>query len=144
MKVSELMTRDVHVVSPNVTLQQAANMMASLDAGILPVREKDRLIGMITDRDITVRGIAKGQGPSSKVRDVMTSDVKYCFEDQEVAEAAQNMGEIQVRRLPVINREKRLVGILSLGDIACERDGQGTGETLSRISQPGGLHTQTG
>jgi CBS domain-containing protein len=118
MKVSELMTRDVYVVSPNVTLQQAANMLASLDAGILPVREKDRLVGMIRDRDITVRGIAKGKAPSSKVRDVMTSDVKNCFEDQEIEEATQNMGEIQVRRLPVINREKRLVGILSLGDIA--------------------------
>jgi CBS domain-containing protein len=144
MKVSELMTRDVRVVGPDVTLQHAAETMAKLDAGALPVGEKDQLVGMITDRDIAVRGIAKGMGPKTKVRDVMTSDVKYCFDDQEVDEATENMGEIQVRRLPVVNRSKRLVGILSLGDIAIERDGKGTAHALHGISQPGGQHSQAG
>lgn len=144
MKVSELMTRDVRVVGPDVTLQQAAEEMAKLDAGVLPVGEQDRLIGMITDRDIAVRGIAKGKGPDAQVRDVMTAEVKYCFDDQEVEEVTRNMGEIQVRRLPVINHEKRLVGILSLGDIALEQSGNDAGQALKDISQPGGQHSQTG
>ena len=97
MKVSEAMTRDVRVVSPDETVRQAAKMMATLDAGILPVGENDRLIGMITDRDIAIRGIAQGKGPKAKVRDVMTDDVKYCFDDQEVEEVTRNMADIQVR-----------------------------------------------
>src|SRR6185503_14358839 len=118
MKVSEAMTKDVRVASPDETIQQAARTMASLDAGVLPVGEKDHLVGMITDRDIAIRGIAQGKGPDAKVRDVMTVDVKYCFEDQDLKEITRNMADIQVRRLPVLNRDKRLVGILSLGDIA--------------------------
>ena len=118
MKVNEAMTRDVRVASPEETIQKAAQAMASLDAGVLPVGEEDHLIGMITDRDIAIRGIAKGKGPNAKVRDVMTEDVKYCFDDQEIEEVMRNMADIQVRRLPVLNREKRLVGILSLGDLA--------------------------
>lgn len=144
MKVSDVMTRDVRTVSPDVTIQHAAEIMAKLDAGIVPVGEKDRLVGMITDRDIAVRAVAKGKGPKTKVRDAMTADIKYCFDDQELDEAVKNMGAIQVRRLPVINRAKRLVGILSLGDVAVEGNGEDTSETLSRISQPGGQHTQTG
>lgn len=144
MKVSQLMTRDVEIASPNETLQHAAKIMASLDAGIVPVGKNDRLVGMITDRDIAIRGIAEGKGPDAKVGEVMTRDVKYCFEDDDVDEVTRNMGDIQVRRLPVMNHEKRLVGILSLGDIAFERSGKGTGQALSRISQPGGQHSQTG
>lgn len=144
MKVSDVMTRDVRTVSPDATIQHAAEIMAKLDAGIVPVGEKDRLVGMITDRDIAVRAVAKGKGPKTKVRDAMTADIKYCFDDQELDEAVKNMGAIQVRRLPVINRAKRLVGILSLGDVAVEGNGEDTSETLSRISQPGGQHTQTG
>jgi CBS domain-containing protein len=144
MKVSEAMTRDVRVASPEETVQKAAQTMASLDAGVLPVGEKDHLIGMITDRDIAIRGIAKGKGPKAKVRDVMTEDVKYCFDDQEVEEVTRNMADIQVRRLPVLNREKRLVGILSLGDIAISPDGKGAGDALRGISRPGGEHTQAG
>ena len=115
MKVSETMTRDVRVANPEETIRQAAKTMASLDAGVLPVGEEDHLIGMITDRDIAIRGIAKGKGPKAKVRDVMTEDVKYCFDDQEIEEVARNMADIQVRRLPVLNRDKRLVDILSPG-----------------------------
>jgi CBS domain-containing protein len=144
MKVSEAMTRDVRVAGPDETVQKAAQTMASLDAGVLPVGENDHLIGMITDRDIAIRGIAKGKGPKAKVRDVMTEDVKYCFDDQEVEEVTRNMADIQVRRLPVLNREKRLVGILSLGDIAISRDGNVAGNALRGIARPGGEHTQTG
>ena len=143
MKVSEAMTRDVRVASPDETIQKAAQAMASLDAGALPVGEEDHLIGMVTDRDIAIRGIAKGKGPKAKVRDVMTEDVKYCFDDQEIEEVTRNMADIQVRRLPVLNREKRLVGILSLGDIATSRDGNSAGDALRGISRPGGEHTQT-
>ena len=143
MKVSEAMTRDVRVANPNETVQQAARMMASLDAGVLPVGENDRLVGMISDRDIAIRGIAEGKGPEAKVRDIMTADVKYCFDDQDIEEVTRNMGDIQVRRLPVLDRNKRLVGILSLGDIALKRREQAA-EALSGISRPGGEHTQTG
>jgi len=144
MKVSQLMTRDVEIASPGETLEHAAKIMAALDAGVLPVSENDRLVGMITDRDIAIRGIAEGKGPNAKIADVMSHEVKYCFEDDHVDEVTRNMGDIQVRRLPVVNRDKRLVGILSLDDIAFERSGKGTGQTLSRISQPGGQHSQTG
>jgi CBS domain-containing protein len=144
MKVNEAMTRDVRVANPDETLQQAAKLMASLDAGVLPVGENDRLVGMITDRDIAIRGIAVGKGPETKVRDVMTEEVKYCFEDQDVDEVIQNMGDIQVRRLPVLNRDKRLVGILSLGDVATVGSKNATGEALQKISRPGGEHSQTG
>jgi len=123
MKVSEAMTTDVRVANPDDTIRKAARMMASIDAGVLPVGESDRLIGMITDRDIAIRGIANGKGPKAKVRDVMTEDVKYCFDDQEIEEVTHNMADIQVRRLPVLNRDKRLVGILSLGDVATSEIG---------------------
>src|SRR3977135_1203160 len=108
MKVSEAMTRDVRVASPDETIRQAAKTMARLEAGALPVGENDHLIGMITDRDIAIRGIAQGKGPKAKVRDVMTEDVKYCFDDQEVAEVTRNMADIQVRRLPAVHRDKRV------------------------------------
>ena len=124
MKVSEAMTRDVRVANPDETVQKAAKIMANLDTGVLPVGENDQLIGMITDRDIAIRGIAQGKGPKAKVRDIMTEDVKYCFEDQELEDVTRNMADIQVRRLPVLNRDKRLVGILSLGDIATSHDGK--------------------
>ncbi|CAN7606645.1 CBS domain-containing protein [Bradyrhizobium sp. LjRoot220] len=141
MKVSEAMTHDVYVASPDETIQQAAIAMAGLDAGVLPVGDDDRLVGMITDRDIAIRGVAVGKGPDAKVRDVMTTNVKYCFDDQDIEDVTLNMGEIQVRRMPVLDRHKRLVGILSLGDV----DGDGVaGEALSLVSRPGGEHTQTG
>jgi CBS domain-containing protein len=142
MKVSEAMSSDVRVANPEQTIEQAARMMASLDAGVLPVGEHDRLVGMITDRDIAIRGVAQGKGPDAKVRDVMTSDVKYCYEDEEIADVTLNMAGIQVRRLPVLDHDKRLVGILSLGDVAVT-DGDGlAGEALTGISRPGGEHNQ--
>src|SRR6476661_1752081 len=110
MQAQDLMTRDVTVVEPDATIQQAARAMVLLDAGILPVGENDRLVGMITDRDIAVRGIAEGKGPGTKLGELMTRDVKYCFADEEVENIARNMAEIQLRRLPVPDRDKRLVG----------------------------------
>src|SRR5438132_255491 len=142
MKVSEAMTRRVRVADPKETVQHAAEVMASLDVGALPVGENDHLVGMITDRDIAIRGVAKGKGPQARVREVMTKDIKYCFEDQELEEVTRNMADIQVRRLPVIDHDKRLVGILSLGDIATSREAIEAAEALSGISQPGGYHTQ--
>ncbi|CAN7640478.1 CBS domain-containing protein [Pararhizobium sp. LjRoot235] len=144
MKVSEAMSRDVRVASPEQTIEQAARMMASLDAGVLPVGEHDRLVGMITDRDIAIRGVAQGKGPNAKVRDIMTSDVKYCYEDEEIADVTLNMADIQVRRLPVLDHDKRLVGILSLGDVAVTNEEGLAGVALTGISRPGGEHNQIG
>ena len=137
MKVRDAMTPDVQLCTPNDTLKDAAEAMMALNVGLLPVTDNDRLVGMITDRDIAVRGVARGRGPETPVADVMTQEVKYCFEDQDINEVTRNMGEIQVRRLPVVNREKQLVGIIALGDIARSRSGDGTDDALHQISQPG-------
>ena len=144
MRVSEAMTRDVRVARPNQTIQDAAKMMSDVDAGVLPVGENDQLVGMITDRDIAVRGVAQDKGPDTPVREVMTADVKYCFEDDDTADVARNMADIQVRRLPVLTRDKRLVGIISLGDMAVTEGASQAGEAVAGISQPGGQHSQTG
>lgn len=144
MKVREAMTRDVRLVRPDQTIRDAAQLMAELDIGALPVEENDRLVGMITDRDITVRAMAQGRGPDTPIRDVMSREVKYCFEDQTIDEITQNMGEQRIRRLPVLTREKRLVGILSLGDLAIDESAQDeAGEALGGISRPGGQHSQS-
>jgi CBS domain-containing protein len=136
MKIAEAMTRDVRVANPDQTIREAAQMMVQLDAGVLPVGEDDRLVGMITDRDIAVRAVAHGKAPDTRVRDVMTDDVKYCFEDEEVEDVARNMADIQVRRLPVVNRDKRLVGIVAIADIAAAEEAEVVGEAVSGISEP--------
>jgi CBS domain-containing protein len=136
------MTRDVRLTSPDETIQQAAMTMASIDAGVLPVQENDRLIGMVTDRDIAVRAVADGLGPDARVRDIMSGEVRYCFDDDEVDDVLRNMGDIQLRRLPVMNRDKRLVGIVSLGDLASNGEAPQAGEALQCIAQPGGMHSQ--
>ena len=143
MKVSDVMTRDVRLIEPTETIQEAARLMAEIDTGIMPVREGDRLVGMITDRDITVRAVAQGRGPDTPVREVMTDDVKYCFEDDDTDAVARNMADIQVRRLPVLTRDKRLVGIVSLGDLAVMQGSGQAGEAVAGISQPGGQYSQT-
>jgi CBS domain-containing protein len=141
-KVSDIMSRDVTVISPDDTIQEAARRMAADDAGILPVGENDRLVGMLSDRDIAVRMAAEGKEPGkTKVRDVMTPEVKYCFDDQDIGDLADNMASLQVRRLPVINRQKRLVGIVSIGDLATQEAPIGA-EALRGIARPGGQHTQ--
>jgi len=131
MKVCDAMTPDVQLCTPEDTLKDAAEAMAALNVGLLPVAENDRLVGMISDRDIAVRGVGMGRGPDARIRDVMTADVKYCFEDQDLEEITANMGDIQVRRLPVLSRDKRLVGIIALGDIAQVQASDGTGEARS-------------
>src|SRR6185437_7803460 len=138
MKVSKCMTRDVQLVNPTQTIRDAARMMAELDAGALPVQQDDRLVGMITDRDIAVRAVAQGKSPDSPVRDVMSSEVLYCFDDQEIEDVARNMGEVKVRRLPVVNRDKRLVGIVSIGDLALKEEQTLTGSAVAKISKHGG------
>jgi CBS domain-containing protein len=142
MKVRETMTRDVAIARPDHTIAEAASIMAKNDFGVLPVGDGDRLVGMITDRDIALRAIADGHGPDTPVHKIMTHDIKYCFDDQDTAHVARNMGDQQIRRLPVVNRSKQLVGILSLGDIALAQV-QPAGQALAGISQPGGLHSQT-
>jgi len=139
MKVKEVMTRGAECIGPEATMQEAAERMKELDVGVLPVCDNDRLAGMLTDRDITVRSVSKGQDPwRDRVRDVMTEEVVYCFEDQDTEEAARLMKEKQIRRLPVLNRDKRLVGIVSLGDLAVQTgDDKMTGDTLEKVSQPG-------
>ncbi len=130
MKVSDVMTPDVEVVNPDDTLKTAAQLMADLDSGALPVGENDLLIGVITDRDITIRAVAEGRDPEkTTVRQAMSPDVLYCFGDENVADVSQKMGEWWVRRLPVVNQEKRLVGIVSLGDLAAGTAASEEGES---------------
>jgi CBS domain-containing protein len=143
MHVNEAMSTDVKIASPNQTIKEAAALMAEIDAGVLPVGDNDRLVGMITDRDIAIRGVAKGLKPDAKVRDVMSKEVMYCFEDEDIDDVALNMAELKVRRLPVLNRDKRLVGILSLGDIAMADGPDAAGEAICGISEPGGMHSQS-
>lgn len=143
MRVSDCMTKDVEIANPEQSLREVAELMGRLDAGSMPVGDNDRLVGMITDRDIAVRGVALGKGPDAKVRDVMSREVKYCFDDEDVEHVLDNMGDLQVRRLPVLNRDKRLVGIVSLGDLARNGEAAEAGVALSGISKPGGEHSQT-
>ncbi|MCC8981486.1 CBS domain-containing protein [Bradyrhizobium acaciae] len=142
MRISDAMTPEVQLCTPDSTLRDVAEAMGTLGVGMLPVADNERLVGMITDRDIAVRGIGMGRGPDSRVGDIMTAEVKYCFEDQEIEDIAQNMGAIQVRRLPVLDRDKRLVGIIALGDIAQIQPNDGTGAALSLISRPTTQHAQ--
>ena len=141
MRVSECMTPAVEIASPDDSIQQVARTLREIDAGSMPVGENDRLVGIITDRDIAVRAIADGKGPDTRVREVMSASIRYCFEDEDLADVSEQMAEHKVRRLPVLNREKRLVGIISLGDLSLS-DGSSSGEALSNISQPGGVHSQ--
>jgi CBS domain-containing protein len=142
MKVSEVMTRDVQTVRPDEPVQQAASFMLSADAGSVPVTDGDRLIGMITDRDIAVRGVAKGYGPDTPVRQLMTDDIICVREDDDVDDVASKMSEAQVRRLPVIDDQERLCGIVSLGDLSREGDEDSANEALEGVSEPGGKHQQ--
>jgi CBS domain-containing protein len=142
MKVREVMSREVTVTNPNDSIQEVARTMARLDVGALPVCDGDRIVGMVTDRDIAVRAVAEGLPPGTPVAQVMTRDVKYVFDDEAIDEVAENMADLQVRRLPVVNRDKRLVGIVSLGDVAREAKPKEVGETLREVSEPGGQTSQ--
>ena len=144
-KVADVMTKDVKLASPEDTVQQAARVMSEQDTGVLPVGENDRLVGMVTDRDLAVRALAAGKDPAkTKLREVMSGEPRYVFEDEPVEKAAATMAEQQVQRVPVLNRDKRLVGILSVGDVAREAGGGTAGQALAGISQPGGKHNQNG
>ena len=136
-KLKDLMSRDVKVISPDMTIREAASQMRDGDFGMLPVGENDRMIGTITDRDIAIRGVAEGKDAGTKVRDVMSEGISWAYEDDSVEAAARIMSERQVRRLPVVDRDKRLVGIIALGDLAVESsEVRPTAEALSGISQP--------
>jgi CBS domain-containing protein len=138
MELREVMTRDVEVVASDAPLRDAASKMKQLDIGMIPVCDGDRLRGMLSDRDITVRATAEGKDPiKTKVSEIMSTEIVYCLEDQEVEEAVSVMEARQIRRLPVLNQDKRLVGIVSLGDIAVHvGDRDLAGETLQEISAP--------
>ena len=142
MKVSECMTRDVRLANPDMTLREAARLMGECDAGVLPVGENDRLVGMLTDRDIAIRGVAEGKGPDSTVRETMSPEVRWCYEDDAIEDALQCMADEQIRRMPVLNRDKRLVGIISIGDLSASAPPQRAGATLESISRHGGQHSQ--
>lgn len=136
MKVSECMSNGVKLLTPDNTVQDAAKLMAECDVGVIPIVESDRLIGMVTDRDIVVRGLREGKGPASRLRDVMTPGIHYCYEDDETDDAARIMAETQVRRLPVVSKKnKRLVGIVAICDLARFENSARVGRAMSGISR---------
>ena len=134
-KISEVMTTDVKVVRPDETVQNAARMMADLDVGAIPVCDGKRLQGMITDRDITIRATAQGRGGDTPVSEVMTTDVIWCTEEEDTQEVLDRMADAQVRRIPVVDQNRNLAGIVALGDLAIE-DEDNVDETLRDISMP--------
>ncbi len=138
MKLKDIMTRDPEVIHPDLPLEAAAAKMDALNVGVLPVCDGDRVLGVVTDRDITVRATAVGSDPTTtRVREAMSADPIYAFEDQDVAEAARLMHEKQIRRLMVLDRNHRLVGVVSLGDLAADTgDERLASETLKQVSEP--------
>jgi len=142
MKVSEVMTRSVATVSPDQTAREAATFMLDNDAGSIPVTDGDRLVGMITDRDIAVRGVAKGHGPDTAVSELMSGSVICAKVGDNVDDVATKMSEAQVRRLPVIDEDDRLCGIVSLGDLSREASGEEATQALEGVSAPGDQHRQ--
>ena len=142
MRISEVMTREVKTVTPDQTAREAASFMLNEDAGSIPVMEGDRLIGMITDRDIAIRGVAEGRGPDTSVRELMSSGLVCAREDDDVEEVAIKMSDAQVRRMPVVDDQERLCGIVSLGDLTRETPGETAHEVLEGVSEPGGQHQQ--
>jgi CBS domain-containing protein len=145
MKISELMSPNAQVVGPDQPIREAAQFMLSEDAGAMPVCDGERLIGMVTDRDIAVRAVAEGRGPDTLVRDVMTEEALFCWEDDDVETVAARMSDAQVRRFPVVSRsDQRLVGIVSLGDLSQSDRDDAAQTALEGITEPGGEHSQGG
>lgn len=142
MKISEVMTRDVRTVRPDQTAQEAASFMLSDDTGSMPVSDGDRLLGMITDRDIAVRGVANGHGPDTPVSELMTNDVVCARDTDDVEEVASKMSSAQVRRMPIVDSSDRICGIVSLGDLSREADPETADQALQGVSAPGGQHSQ--
>ncbi len=137
MNVSEVMTRDVKVATPDQSIREAAHLMAEIDAGTIPVGENDRLVGMLTDHDIAVRAVAQGRGPDTPVREIMSASTVSTISPSRKSRATW-------RRLPVLDRDERLVGILSIGDIAVRSNAEKAGEALRGVARPGGEHSQSG
>ena len=135
-KVSEVMTGNVKLARPEQSIRDAAKLMADADVGSLPVSDNDRLVGMLTDRDVAIRATARGLGPDTPVRDVMTTAIKYCHDDEDIATVAANMAQLGVRRLPVVNREKRLVGILALSNVTQSGNRKAAESLLEGVAQP--------
>jgi CBS domain-containing protein len=142
MKVREHMTRDVRTASPEDTVQQLARLMAEADTGAIPIVDGDRPVGLVTDRDIVIRALAEGRGPETTASQVMTTNLEFASEDDDLSDVADKMSRLQVRRMLVLDDNRRLCGILSLGDLAQEGRTQDAGEALEQISQPGGQHAQ--
>ncbi len=134
--VNEVMTSDVYLVTPDQTIAEAALVMRDQDVGSVAVHEGDQLVGMLTDRDLAVRAVAAGLGSDAPVREVMTSGIKYCFEDQDIEEVAANMADLEIRRLPVVNRDKRLVGMLALSNVAFADEPGCTTAMLTAVASP--------
>ena len=136
MKISEIMSRDVEVATPQESLQSVARKMREIDSGVIPVCDGQTLKGMVTDRDIVIRAVSEARSFETPVSEVMTPEVEYCYEDDDIADAADRMAELQVRRLAVLDHDQRLVGIVSLGDIAQQGKDKTTGQALEEISEP--------
>lgn len=136
-QVRDVMTNNTLWLSPTATMQEAAQLMADNNLGFLPVAENDRMIGMMTDRDMVTRGMAQNlEAQSTQIRDVMTPKTYYCYDDQTSTEICQNMAELQIRRMPVVNRDKRLVGVVSFGDLAQSTEAQLIGQAEQQITAP--------
>lgn len=134
-QIKDVMSPNFKWMAPDSPVSQVAQEMRDMDCGFMPLAENDRMIGMITDRDITIRAVAEGKNPADvTARDIMTPKTYYCYDDQDVEEVCNNMGEIQVRRLPVVNRDKRLVGIVSMGDLAQSASRPNVGQTQQQIT----------
>ncbi len=134
-KIKDVMSPNFKFMAPDSPVSEVAQQMRDMDCGFMPLAENDKMVGMITDRDITVRAVAEGKNPAEcKARDCMTAKTYYCYDDQDVEEVCNNMGEIQVRRLPVVNRDKRLVGVVSMGDLAQVASRPNVGQTQQQIT----------
>ena len=135
MQIRDVMTTDVKTLTPDQTIQEAAALMEKIDSGALLINDQDRLVGMITDRDITIRAVAKGLDANTPVSQVMSKNIRYCFEDESVQHVAENMADNELRRMPVLNREKRLVGVVSLGNIASSQNQQSSDTVLQGVTR---------
>ena len=142
MKISEVMTTEVETVSSDQTAREAASFMLRADAGSIPVCEGDRVVGMITDRDIAVRGVAEGRGPDTPVSELMSDGIICAREDEDIDTVAKRMSDEQIRRIPVLDADDKLCGIVSLGDLTRETRGEAAHKALEGVSAPGGQHQQ--
>lgn len=138
MQLKDIMTKNVKIIPQNASVRDAAKLMKEIDTGFIPVMENNRVIGTITDRDIVVRSIAEGRDPNdTRVHDVMTSEFFFCYEDDDVKKAAKLMSDKQIRRIPIINHNNELVGVVALGDLAVDnRNDKMSGDILEDISKP--------